>query len=137
MGHLAGVLATTVIALAMCIRDQTLREMQFRQQRTILMPELNQQLYAHAERLNGSWIIATDYQGMPWLPGLESRSVRMDSGCELSQFRSTYDRPDVRYALVWHKGVNPSVQDYLRGAQGKPAGQLVFEANGYCFYEKP
>lgn len=132
VGHFAGLVALAVVAACLCVSDTTLRECQSRQQRMVGIPELNQRLYAYFESHGGPAVMATDYQAMPFLPELGSRSVPCI--CEtLNSFRSIHDRPEVRYALVRHKGAATAVQEYLDG----PAGRLIFEARGYRFYEKP
>ena len=128
----AGVLALAVVAACLCVSDTTLREWQARQQRLVGIPKLNQQLYAYFESHGGSAVIATDYLAAAWLPELGPRSVRCT--CLASnEFRETYDRPEVRYALVRQNGAATAVLEYLDG----PAGRLVFEACGYGLYEKP
>ena len=131
VGHIAGLLALAVVAACLCVSDKTLRERQERQQRLVGIPELNKQLYAYFESHGDPAAVANDYAAMSWLPELGSRSVRCT--CEdLSAFRATYDRPEVRYALVRQKGTATAVQEYLDG----PTGRLVFEACGFRFYEK-
>jgi len=130
--HLVGLLALAVVAVCLCVSDTTLRECQVRQQRMVGIPELNRRLYAYFESHRGNAVIATDYQAMAFLPELGSRSV--PCVCDaLNAFRAIYDRPEVRYALIWHKGAATPVQEYLDG----PACRLIFEARGYRFYEKP
>jgi len=131
IGHVAAFLALTVMAASLYVTDKMLRQWQGPQQRLVGMSELNQQLYAYFESRGGADMIATDYQAMPWLPELGPRSIRCS--CEkLDDFRATYDRPDVRFALVEEKGAATAVLEYLGG----PGGRLVSEACGYRFYEK-
>jgi hypothetical protein len=132
VGHLAGLSALTIVAASLCVSDKSLRECQDRQQRLVGIPELNHQLYAFFESHSGPAVIATDYYAVDWLPELAARSIRCT--CKASNaFRATYDRPEVRFALVREKSAATEVQEYLDG----PAGRLVFDVCGYRFYEKP
>jgi hypothetical protein len=113
------------------VSDTTLRQWQERQQRLVGVPALNERLYAYLDSHDEPAAIATDYHALRWLPELGPRSVRCE--CEtLSTFRATYDRPEVRYALVRQAGAAATVQTYL----DSPAARLVFEACGYRFYAK-
>ncbi len=132
VGHVAGLLALAVVATCLCVSEKTLRERQERQQRLVGIPKLNQRLYAYVESHGDPAVIATDYQALAWLPELGARSVCCP--CEdLNTFRATYDRPEVRSALVRRQAAATAVHEYLDGRNGR----LVFEACGYRFYEKP
>ena len=130
-----GLLALIIVVALLCMPDRWLLDHQHQQQRLVGIPALNRELYAFAATHADASIIATDYQAMPWLPELSARSVRCT--CDrLSGFRATYDRPDVRYALVWYSGAVPEVRDYLDNHHGDSPARLVFETRGYRLYEK-
>ena len=69
---------------------------------------------------------------MRWLPELGPRSV-VCTCHELSAFRQTFDRPEVRFVLVRTEGAAAEVRAFL---EGQTAAQLVFENHGFAFYEK-
>ena len=131
VGYVAGLLALAVVVACLGVSDKALRECQERQQRLVGIPELNRPLYDYFESHRGLAPIATDYQALAWLPELGPWSVRC--ACDtLSAFRATYDRPDVRFALVRRQEAATAVQEYLDGS----AGRFVFETRSFRFYEK-
>jgi hypothetical protein len=121
-----------LIAVCLCVSDTMLLDRQQRQQRLVGVPDLNQQLYAYAAEHPGEATIATDYQAMRWLPELGRRSV-VCTCHELSAFRQTFDRPEVRCVLVRRRGAAAEVRAFL---EGQTAAQLVFENHGFALYEK-
>jgi hypothetical protein len=133
VGHVAALATLCVFAMGLCISDHSLQSLQDRQQRTVGLPELNRQLYAYAADHPGAALIATDYQAMRWLPELASRS-EVCTCHEISAFRSSFDRPEVRCVLVRTGGAAVKVREFLKT---QTAARLVFESCGFAFYEKP
>ncbi len=132
VGHLVGLLTLLLVAVCLCINNEGLLNSQREQQRLVGLPDLNQELYAYAAGHPGKTTIATDYQAMRWLPELGRRSV-VCTCHEISAFRQTFDRPEVRYVLVRTEGAAADVRAFLAG---QTAAQLVFESHGFAFYEK-
>jgi hypothetical protein len=132
VGHAAGVLFALILLIAACIRDETLLALQQRQQREVGISSLNQQLYCFLEANPGVETVATDYQAMRWLPELGARGV-ICTCHELSAFRHTFDRPEIRHILIRRKGAAPEVREFLNSRAGV---RLVFEDHGFEFYEK-
>jgi hypothetical protein len=132
VGHLAGISLAVLVVICLCVRDETLRDAQRRQQRTVGLPELNRQLYVYAADHPSQTTIATDYQAMRWLPELARRS--MICTChELHAFRQAFDRSEVGCVLVRTAGAAAEVQAFLKS---QTAARLVFEDHGFAFYEK-
>ncbi len=132
VGHLLGLLVLLVIAVCLCVSNETLLKWQRYQQRMAGVPELNRELYAFDADHPGDATIATDYQAMRWLPELGRRSV-VCTCHDFAAFRQTFDRPDVRYVLVRLAGAAADVRAFL---QGQTAARFVFENHGFAFYEK-
>jgi hypothetical protein len=132
IGHLVGLFTLLVIAVCLCVNDQTLLARQRRQQRMVGVPELNRELYGYAADHPGEAMIGTDYQAMRWLPELGRRSV-VCTCHDSSAFRQTFDRPEVRYVLVRTDGAAAEVRAFL---DGQAATRFVFENHGFAFYEK-
>jgi hypothetical protein len=132
VGHLVGLLTFLVIAVCLCVSNETLLKSQRRQQRTVGVPELNRELYAYDADHPGDARIATDYQAMRWLPELGRRGV-VCTCHNLAAFRQTFDRADVRYLLVRTQGAAAEVRAFL---QNRAAARFIFENHGFAFYEK-
>ncbi|MGO9110005.1 MAG: hypothetical protein ACLP9L_12295 [Thermoguttaceae bacterium] len=132
VGYLVGLLTLLLLAACLCVSNETLLNYQRRQQRTVGVPELNRQLYAYAADHPGEATIATDYQAMRWLPELGRRSV-VCTCHQISAFRQTFDRPEVRYVLVRTQGAAAEVRAFL---EEQSAARFVFEDHGFAFYEK-
>jgi hypothetical protein len=77
-------------------------------------------------------LIATDYLALRWLPDLAPRSVACASD-DLATFRTSFDRADVRYVLVRTAAASAEVRGFLARSN---AARLLFEEQGYAFYEK-
>ena len=54
----------------------------------------------------------------------------------LEKFRLAYDRPDVKYALIYKGATCPQVRQYLQAAGGPGRSQLLLDMKVYCFYRK-
>jgi hypothetical protein len=130
-GHAFGLVTLLLIAGCLCISDDLLMDLQQRQQRMVGIPELNRRLYEYAREHPSQATIATDYQALRWLPELGARSVGCGCG-DLSAFRKSFNRPDVRYVLVRSEGAAAEVREFLQGDTAK----IVFENHGFAFYEK-
>jgi hypothetical protein len=131
VGHCIGLMLLLLFAVSLCISDERLLLWQQQQQRMVGVPDLNRELYAYAAD-DPQALIATDYQAMRWLPELGERSV-VCTCHELSAFRQTFDRPEVRYVLVRTEGAAREVREFL---QDHAAAQLLFENHGFAFYGK-
>ena len=111
--HVAGLCAAVLAAACLCISDRALLDFQRRQQRSIGVAELNQQLYAYAAEHPSDAKIATDYCAMPWLPELGPRSVVCASR-EFAGFQQAFDQADVRYLLLRTAGAVPKSASFSK-----------------------
>ena len=117
------------------VTRQDLFARQIALQRQGVMPDVNQQLYDYDNRRGIRGQIATDYIYLPWLPGLQQYYVACMAD-SLATFQYVYQRPDVKYALLFKPTISPEVRAYLDARSGPGSSQVVAESEYYLFFEK-
>ena len=135
LGYLAVIVAVPLVALGMHVRREDLVARHRKLQETIGIPRSIVRSINTAQRgLDG--LIATDYYlALPWLPGLAEYGLR-GAAATPEAFRLAYDRPDVKYALVYKNNPYPQVRQYLEAACAAGRSELLFDLKVYRFYAK-
>jgi hypothetical protein len=135
VGCVLALAAVLLVVLGVFLGRDRLIARHRRLQRTVGMPEVNEQLYAYDARQKIDGQIASDYLALPWVPGLAQRGVSCTADT-LKSFRRVYDRPDVKYALIYKGRTCPEVQQYLQAAGGAGDSEVLFDLKIYRFYRK-
>jgi 4-amino-4-deoxy-L-arabinose transferase-like glycosyltransferase len=135
IGYVVLLLAVPVLLLGMRFGRDELIARHRKLQETIGVRDVSWQLcqYQRSQGIEG--LIATDYFAMPWLPGVGQYGVYC-SADTLEGFRLAYDRPDVKYALIYKDHTCPQVRQYLQAAGGPGRSRLLLDLKAYCFYRK-
>jgi hypothetical protein len=126
-----GALVLVLAMLSLCIDRDALLARQVRLQREGGLPEVNLQLYDYDQQHGIHGPIATNYHYMRFLPGMETCYLECNPE-ELTQFRSVYDRPDVKCAMLFKTTIAPQVREYLD--QSGPGGSRVLAESKECLF---